>query len=61
VLARGRDIVAIPGTKRRAFLDENVAANDIVLSEAELQSLAEINPVGVAAGDRYPDLSTVNR
>ncbi|MGE5180503.1 MAG: aldo/keto reductase [Acidobacteriota bacterium] len=54
VLARGHDIVPIPGTKRRAYLEENVAATQLVLSAAELAAIDEVAPKGVAAGDRYP-------
>lgn len=48
-------VVAIPGTKRRTYLEENVAAADIELTEADLAALADAAPVGVAAGDRYPE------
>ena len=61
VLARGRDIVPIPGTKRRSYLEENAAAAAIELSPADVERLERAFPVGVAAGDRYPDMSTVNR
>ena len=44
----------IGGAKRRTYLEENVAAADIVLSTAELAALDEVAPVGVAAGERYP-------
>jgi aryl-alcohol dehydrogenase-like predicted oxidoreductase len=54
VLAQGEDIVPIPGTKRRAFLEENVAAADLVLSAEELARIEAIAPRGVAAGERYP-------
>jgi aryl-alcohol dehydrogenase-like predicted oxidoreductase len=54
VLAQGEDLVAIPGTKRRAYLDQNVAAADLVLTPDELRLLDELAPAGVAAGDRYP-------
>lgn len=46
-------VVAIPGTKRRTYLEENVAAADVELTREELDALDEIAPVGVAAGDRY--------
>jgi aryl-alcohol dehydrogenase-like predicted oxidoreductase len=52
--AQGDDIVPIPGTKRRGWLEENVAALDIRLDESELQALALAFPPGVTAGDRYP-------
>ena len=61
VLAQGTDVVPIPGTKRRAYLEENVAASAIKLTPAELQSIDAALPKGAAAGDRYPDMSAVNR
>jgi aryl-alcohol dehydrogenase-like predicted oxidoreductase len=54
VLAQGDDLVAIPGTKRRVYLEENVAATEVVLTPDELRHLDELAPAGVAAGDRYP-------
>jgi aryl-alcohol dehydrogenase-like predicted oxidoreductase len=48
-------VVAIPGTKRRTYLQENVEAADIELSADDLQALDEVAPVGVAAGERYPE------
>jgi len=61
VLHQGEDIVPIPGTKRRSYLEENVAAAEITLSDDELERLDEAAPPGAAAGDRYPDMSPVNR
>jgi aryl-alcohol dehydrogenase-like predicted oxidoreductase len=61
VLSRGDDIVPIPGTKRRKYLEENAAAADIDLTPAEIERLEQAFPVGATAGDRYPDMSTVNR
>src|SRR4029078_6631175 len=61
VLARGQDIVPIPGTKRRSYLEENAAAAAIELSLEDVEGLERPFPVGVAAGDRYPDMSPVNR
>jgi aryl-alcohol dehydrogenase-like predicted oxidoreductase len=61
VLAQGDDIVPIPGTKRQKWLEENVGASAVALSPADLRSIAEAFPVGAAAGDRYPDMSGVNR
>jgi len=54
VLSRGRDIVPIPGTKRRRYLEENVKALEVHLSAADLARLDAIAPPGVASGDRYP-------
>ncbi|MCW2789454.1 MAG: aldo/keto reductase [Aeromicrobium sp.] len=48
-------VVAIPGTKRRTYLEENVAAADVELTPADLAALEEAAPVGVASGDRYPE------
>jgi aryl-alcohol dehydrogenase-like predicted oxidoreductase len=61
VMHRGDDVVPIPGTKRRAYLEENVAATELTLSVEDLQQLDELAPVGVAAGDRYADMSSINR
>jgi aryl-alcohol dehydrogenase-like predicted oxidoreductase len=61
VLTRGEDIVPIPGTKRRSYLEENAAAAAIELSPDDVERLERAFPLGVAAGDRYPDMSTVNR
>jgi aryl-alcohol dehydrogenase-like predicted oxidoreductase len=55
VLAQGDDIVPIPGTKRRTYLEENVAAADITLSADDLAAIDEVAPKGVATGNRYPD------
>jgi aryl-alcohol dehydrogenase-like predicted oxidoreductase len=54
VLSQGIDIVPIPGTKRRAYLEENAKAADISLSTEELGRLSQAFPPGVAAGERYP-------
>ena len=63
VLARGNDIVPIPGTKRKRYLAENIGALTITLSNAELQQIDDVFPVGAAAGSRYPPaaLQAVNR
>ncbi len=55
VLAQGEDIVPIPGTKRREYLQDNAAAVDIVLTSSDLQQINKILPQGVAAGSRYPE------
>jgi aryl-alcohol dehydrogenase-like predicted oxidoreductase len=54
VLAQGEDIVPIPGTKRRKYLEENVAALDVMLSPEDLKRIEEVAPKGAAAGLRYP-------
>jgi len=54
VLAQGDDIVPIPGTKRRKYLEENVGALAVRLTPAQLQELDSVFPFNVAAGDRYP-------
>ncbi|MGZ4385672.1 MAG: aldo/keto reductase [Gaiellaceae bacterium] len=61
VLAQGEDVVPIPGTKRIGYLEQNVAAVDIRLAEEDRARVAEAFPVGATAGERYPDMSTVNR
>ena len=54
VLAQGDEVVPIPGTKRVAYLEENLGALEVSLSKAELAQLDEISPLGAAAGPRYP-------
>jgi aryl-alcohol dehydrogenase-like predicted oxidoreductase len=61
VLSRGDDVVPIPGTKRRTYLEENAAALEVELSDDEVGRLERAFPPGVASGDRYPDMSTVDR
>ena len=56
---QGEDVVPIPGTKRRRYLEENVAATEIELTAEDLERLDEAAPPGVTAGDRYPDMSRV--
>src|SRR5262245_19526346 len=56
VLAQGDDIVPIPGTKRRRYLEENLGAVDVKLGAADLERIAEAMPSGVAAGLRYPEM-----
>jgi aryl-alcohol dehydrogenase-like predicted oxidoreductase len=62
LLHQGDDIVPIPGTKRREYLEENAAAADIELSGEDLQRIEEAAPVGVAAGERYDEanMKTLN-
>ena len=61
LLAQGEDIVPIPGTKRRKYLDENAGALDVHLTRDELSAIEQVAPKGVASGTRYPDMSGVNR
>lgn len=61
LLAQGEDIVPIPGTKHRNYLEENAAAAEIELTQDELGRLAAAAPRGATAGQRYPDMSTINR
>jgi aryl-alcohol dehydrogenase-like predicted oxidoreductase len=60
VLAQGNDMVPIPGTKRRKYLEENIAAAAVELSPSDLARIEEAAPRGFAAGGRYHDMSTVN-
>ena len=55
VIAQGSDIVPIPGTKRRKYLEENAAASDIALSQQDLARLDEVFPKNAASGQRYPE------
>jgi aryl-alcohol dehydrogenase-like predicted oxidoreductase len=61
VLAQGEDIVPIPGTTRVEHLEENVAALEIDLTEDDLAALEAAFPKGATAGERYANMSTVNR
>jgi aryl-alcohol dehydrogenase-like predicted oxidoreductase len=63
VLAQGEDIVPIPGTKRRPYLEENVGALDVRLTPEELAEIDTVLPPGAAAGPRYPErgMRTINR
>ncbi len=62
VLAQGDNIIPIPGTKRQIYLEENIAALELVLSEDDLKRIDEVVPQGSAAGLRYPEalMRTVN-
>lgn len=60
VMAQGNDIVPIPGTKRRKYLEENAAAAEIELTAGELESINAVFPVGVASGERYPKESAAS-
>ncbi len=61
VLGQGEDIVPLFGTKRRAYLEENLLATEIVLEPGQTAAVEAALPKGGAAGQRYPDMSTVNR
>ena len=61
VLAQGDDVVPIPGTKQLRYLDENITAAAIELSEEDMSALDAAAPAGSSAGDRYADMSSVNR
>jgi aryl-alcohol dehydrogenase-like predicted oxidoreductase len=55
VLAQGDDMVPIPGTKRRKYLEENLAAINVRLTVTDLARIDQVAPKGVAAGMRYPE------
>jgi aryl-alcohol dehydrogenase-like predicted oxidoreductase len=63
LLAQGQDIVPIPGTKRRQYLEQNVGALSVQLTAQDLARIDAIAPRGVAAGQRYPEtgMRAVNR
>jgi len=61
VLAQGDDVVPIPGTKRIPYLEENVGAADVELGDDDLQALEDAVPRDAVVGDRYGDMSTVNK
>jgi aryl-alcohol dehydrogenase-like predicted oxidoreductase len=62
LLAQGSDIIPIPGTKRRNYLEENIASLQVNLSAEDIQRIEEVAPKGVAAGHRYPEtmMSLIN-
>jgi aryl-alcohol dehydrogenase-like predicted oxidoreductase len=62
LLRQGDDIVPIPGTKQRRYLDENLASLDIELTPSDLEEIEEVAPKGAAAGDRYHEagMRTIN-
>ena len=60
VLARGDDVVPIPGTKRRTYLEENAGAGEVELTDDDLQELEEAFPQDAVRGDRYADMSTID-
>ncbi|MEI8032352.1 MAG: aldo/keto reductase [Chlorobiaceae bacterium] len=63
VLAQGEDIVPIPGTKHLCFLEENIAADAVVISDAEMAEIETLLPKGAASGARYPEsmMNLINR
>jgi aryl-alcohol dehydrogenase-like predicted oxidoreductase len=61
LLAQGSDVIPIPGTKRVKYLEENLGALDVQLSDADLDRIEEVFPAGAASGERYADMSFVNR
>jgi aryl-alcohol dehydrogenase-like predicted oxidoreductase len=61
VLSRGDDVVPIPGTKRVKYIEQNAAAADIAFTDEELERIHSVLPVGAASGQRYADMSPVNR
>jgi aryl-alcohol dehydrogenase-like predicted oxidoreductase len=62
LLARGEDIIPIPGTKRRKYLEENAEATKVTLTPEDLQRIDEVAPQGAASGARYPEnmMSLIN-
>lgn len=60
VMAQGENVVPIPGTTQTAHLEENIAAADLTLSAGDLDTLDAVAPAGVAMGDRYADMSTID-
>ena len=61
MLAQGDDVVPIPGTKRVKYLEENVAAAQVDLDAADLARLDEAVPRDAVAGDRYGDMTNIDR
>ena len=63
LLAQGDDIVPIPGTKRRKYLEENIGAATVTLNDEDINRINAVAPQGIAAGDRYPvqNMSALNR
>jgi aryl-alcohol dehydrogenase-like predicted oxidoreductase len=61
VLARGEDVVPIPGTRRQKNLEENVAATELLLTPEQLRSIDQLAPRDAAHGDRYADMSSIDR
>ena len=63
VLAQGEDIITIPGTKRIKYLEENIASENIKLTQEDLQNIEAIMPIGIVSGTRYPEkfMNALNR
>jgi aryl-alcohol dehydrogenase-like predicted oxidoreductase len=61
VLRQGDDIVPIPGTKRTRYLEENARATEVELSDEDLARIEETFPKGATSGERYPDMSSIDR
>ncbi|HLA59899.1 MAG TPA: aldo/keto reductase [Puia sp.] len=63
VLAQGKDIITIPGTKHIKYLEENIASENVQLTREDLQSIEAIMPAGIVSGTRYPEMymNTLNR
>jgi aryl-alcohol dehydrogenase-like predicted oxidoreductase len=61
LVSQGGDVVPIPGTKRRRYLDENVGALDVTLSSGDLARIDELLPVGIVVGPRYGDMSAIDQ
>ena len=61
VMSQGDDVVPIPGTKRVNYIEQNAAAADITFSDAELERIDSVLPIGAASGQRYADMSPINR
>jgi aryl-alcohol dehydrogenase-like predicted oxidoreductase len=60
LLAQGKDIVPIPGTKHRQYLEEDAGALQVTLTPEDLKRIDEVAPKGAAAGARYPNMSLIN-
>jgi aryl-alcohol dehydrogenase-like predicted oxidoreductase len=58
-MARGPNIVPIPGTKRTAYIEQNIAAGDIDLTTEDLDRIAAVFPRGAIAGPRYADMTNI--
>lgn len=63
VLAQGEDIITIPGTKRRKYLEENIGSENVKLTEEDLKTIEAIMPAGIVSGTRYPEkfMNALNR